>query len=337
MNTRSYVDKTKKRPNIVGLIFLAIGLIFLFTLIGTCWYTVDEQETAVVTTFGRVTATNGAGIHFKIPFGIQKVKTVETNVYQKIEIGYATKEDGTYTSVESESKMITGDYNIVNVDFFVQYKISDPVKYLYNSANPDMILKNLVQSQIRSVIGSTNVDSVLTDGKTEIQIKVKDLITEILANYDIGLILTDVTIQDSEPPTETVTAAFKAVETAKQGAEKAINNAEAYQNAQIPAAQAKADSLKKNAEYLKQNRINEAVKAVAKFNAMYNEYVNNPDITRIRMYYETISKVLPDVKLYIITTNETGVETLLPLDNFANNSGINNSGNNNKNTGEVAQ
>lgn len=332
MNTRSYVDKTKKRPNIVGLIFLAIGLIFLFTLIGTCWYTVDEQETAVVTTFGRVTATNGAGIHFKIPFGIQKVKTVETNVYQKIEIGYATKEDGTYTSVESESKMITGDYNIVNVDFFVQYKISDPVKYLYNSANPDMILKNLVQSQIRSVIGSTNVDSVLTDGKTEIQIKVKDLITEILANYDIGLILTDVTIQDSEPPTETVTAAFKAVETAKQGAEKAINNAEAYQNAQIPAAQAKADSLKKNAEYLKQNRINEAVKAVAKFNAMYNEYVNNPDITRIRMYYETISKVLPDVKLYIITTNEKGVETLLPLDNFANNSGTNN-----KNTGEVAQ
>ncbi|NLM56947.1 MAG: FtsH protease activity modulator HflK [Clostridiales bacterium] len=321
----------------VGLIFLAIGLIFLFTLIGTCWYTVDEQETAVVTTFGRVTATNGAGIHFKIPFGIQKVKTVETNVYQKIEIGYATKEDGTYTSVESESKMITGDYNIVNVDFFVQYKISDPVKYLYNSANPDMILKNLVQSQIRSVIGSTNVDSVLTDGKTEIQIKVKDLITEILANYDIGLILTDVTIQDSEPPTETVTAAFKAVETAKQGAEKAINNAEAYQNAQIPAAQAKADSLKKNAEYLKQNRINEAVKAVAKFNAMYNEYVNNPDITRIRMYYETISKVLPDVKLYIITTNEKGVETLLPLDNFANNSGINNSGTNNKNTGEVAQ
>lgn len=337
MNTRSYVDKTKKRPNIVGLIFLAIGLIFLFTLIGTCWYTVDEQETAVVTTFGRVTATNGAGIHFKIPFGIQKVKTVETNVYQKIEIGYATKEDGTYTSVESESKMITGDYNIVNVDFFVQYKISDPVKYLYNSANPDMILKNLVQSQIRSVIGSTNVDSVLTDGKTEIQIKVKDLITEILAYYDIGLILTDVTIQDSEPPTETVTAAFKAVETAKQGAEKAINNAEAYQNAQIPAAQAKADSLKKNAEYLKQNRINEAVKAVAKFNAMYNEYVNNPDITRIRMYYETISKVLPDVKLYIITTNEKGVETLLPLDNFANNSGINNSGTNNKNTGEVAQ
>lgn len=337
MNTRSYVDKTKKRPNIVGLIFLAIGLIFLFALIGTCWYTVDEQETAVVTTFGRVTATNGAGIHFKIPFGIQKVKTVETNVYQKIEIGYATKEDGTYTSVESESKMITGDYNIVNVDFFVQYKISDPVKYLYNSANPDMILKNLVQSQIRSVIGSTNVDSVLTDGKTEIQIKVKDLIAEILANYDIGLILTDVTIQDSEPPTETVTAAFKAVETAKQGAEKAINNAEAYQNAQIPAAQAKADSLKKNAEYLKQNRINEAVKAVAKFNAMYNEYVNNPDITRIRMYYETISKVLPDVKLYIITTNEKGVETLLPLDNFANNSGINNSGTNNKNTGEVAQ
>ena len=337
MKANTYFDKTKKRPNIVALIFLIVGLIFLFALLGTCWYTVDEQETAVVTTFGRVSSTSSAGIHFKLPFGIQKVKTVETNVYQKIEIGYATKEDGTYTSIESESKMITGDYNIVNVDFFVQYKISDPVKYLYNSAEPDTILKNLVQSQIRSIIGSTNVDSVLTDGKTEIQIKVKELITEILADYDIGLILADVPIQDSEPPTETVTAAFKAVETAKQGAEKAINNAEAYQNAQLPAAQAKADSLIKNAEYLKQNRINEAVKAVAKFNAMYNEYKNNPDITRIRMYYETISKTLPGVKLYIITTDQTGVDTLLPLDDFANNSINNSSKNSYNNSGEVAQ
>ena len=127
MKANTYFDKTKKRPNIVALIFLIVGLIFLFALLGTCWYTVDEQETAVVTTFGRVSSTSSAGIHFKLPFGIQKVKTVETNVYQKIEIGYATKEDGTYTSIESESKMITGDYNIVNVDFSCSIKSPTPL------------------------------------------------------------------------------------------------------------------------------------------------------------------------------------------------------------------
>ncbi len=328
MNRMDFFDKTKtpkKLSKYKGLIIWAVIIIVCIAAASTCWYTVDEQERAVVTTFGRVTDTTDAGIHFKLPFGIQQVELVEVNVYQKIEIGYTTNptvsEDGTAPESvvvkEDESKMITGDYNIVNVDFFVQYKISDPVKYLYNSATPDLILKNLVQSQIRSVVGSTDVDSVLTDGKTEIQIEVKDLITDILAEYDIGLVLVDVSIQDSEPPTETVTAAFKAVETAKQSAEKVINEAEAYQNAQIPAANATANALLQNAEYLKQNRINEAKEAVAMFEAMYTEYANNPDITRTRMYYEMISEVLPGVKVFINTaTDGSNVEMLLPLDDL---------------------
>ncbi len=328
MNRMDFFDKTKtpkKLGKYKGLIIWAVIIIICIATASTCWYTVDEQERAVVTTFGRVTDTTDAGIHFKLPFGIQQVELVEVNVYQKIEIGYTTNpsvsEDGTAPESvvvkEDESKMITGDYNIVNVDFFVQYKISDPVKYLYNSATPDLILKNLVQSQIRSVVGSTDVDSVLTDGKTEIQIEVKDLITAILTEYDIGLVLVDVSIQDSEPPTETVTAAFKAVETAKQSAEKVINEAEAYQNAQIPAANATANALLQNAEYLKQNRINEAKEAVAMFEAMYTEYANNPDITRTRMYYEMISEVLPGVKVFINTaTDGSNVEMLLPLDDL---------------------
>lgn len=328
MNRMDFFDKTKtpkKLGKYKGLIIWAVIIIICIATASTCWYTVDEQERAVVTTFGRVTDTTDAGIHFKLPFGIQQVELVEVNVYQKIEIGYTTNpsvsEDGTAPESvvvkEDESKMITGDYNIVNVDFFVQYKISDPVKYLYNSATPDLILKNLVQSQIRSVVGSTDVDSVLTDGKTEIQIEVKDLITAILTEYDIGLVLVDVSIQDSEPPTETVTAAFKAVETAKQSAEKVINEAEAYQNAQIPAANATANALLQNAEYLKQNRINEAKEAVAMFEAMYTEYANNPDITRTRMYYEMISEVLPGVKVFINTaTDGSNVDMLLPLDDL---------------------
>ena len=305
------------------LILSAVILLLILIVAGTCWYTVDEKQQAVVTTFGKVTGTTGAGMHFKLPFGIQKVQTVDVNVYQKIEIGYRTDEmEHSYAdTIIKESKMITGDYNIVNVDFFVEYKISDPVKYLYNSAEPEVILKNLVQSQIRNVIGSSTVDSILTDGKTEIQQQVKMLITEELAEYDIGLVLSDIKIQDSEPPTVSVIEAFKNVETAKQSAETAINQAKAYQNSELPKAKATADQLIQNAEFLKQNRINDATKQVAMFKAMYEQYAQNPEVTKVRMYYEALTEALPGVKLYINTTQAGGTEMLLPLESFVNEGG----------------
>ena len=217
--------------------------------------------------------------------------------------------------------LFRSDYNIVNVDFFVEYKISDPVQYLYSSNDPELILRNLIQSQVRNVVGSSTVDAVLTDGKENIQMQVKDLVSSILEEYDIGLSLVDVKIQDAEPPTVEVVEAFKAVETAKQKAETVINDAKAYQNAQLPKAQAEADKKIQNAEYLKQKRINEAVQQVAMFEAMYTEYAQNPAITKSRMYYETISEILPDVKLYINSGNGTNVQTLLPLESLVNNNG----------------
>ena len=277
----------------------------------------DDKQQAVVTTFGKVTDITDAGLHFKLPFGIQKVQKVDVNVYQKIELGYTTTSNGNYTSKTSESTMITGDYNIVNVDFFVEYKISDPVQYLYSSNNPELILRNLIQSQVRNVVGSSSVDAVLTDGKENIQMQVKELVAQILEEYDIGLTLVDVRIQDAEPPTSEVIEAFKAVETAKQQAEAVVNDAKAYQNAQLPNAQAQADQLLQNAEYLKQKRINEAIEAVAMFEAMYAEYAQNPEITRSRMYYEAISQILPDVKLYINTGDGDSVNMLLPLESLA--------------------
>lgn len=315
--------KTPSASAVGKLILSAVILLLVLILAGTCWYTVDEKQQAVVTTFGKVTGTTGAGMHFKLPFGIQKVQTVDVNVYQKIEIGYRTDEmEHSYAdTIIKESKMITGDYNIVNVDFFVEYKISDPVKYLYNSAEPEVILKNLVQSQIRNVIGSSTVDSILTDGKTEIQQQVKMLITEELAEYDIGLVLSDIKIQDSEPPTVSVIEAFKNVETAKQSAETAINQAKAYQNSELPKAKATADQLIQNAEFLKQNRINDATKQVAMFKAMYEQYAQNPEITKVRMYYEALTEALPGVKLYINTAGDGGTEMLLPLESFVNEGG----------------
>ena len=309
--------KPKKPVNWKKVRNIAVAvLVALVLLIGSssCFYTVDDKQQAVVTTFGKVTDVTDAGLHFKLPFGIQQARKVDVNVYQKIELGYSSAGDDYYVTNTDESTMITGDYNIVNVDFFVEYKISDPVKYLYSSNKPEQILRNLIQSQVRNVVGSTSVDAVLTDGKESIQSQVKDLVTQILAEYDIGLTLVDVRIQDSEPPTQDVIEAFKAVETAKQQAETVVNDAKAYQNAQLPDAQAQADKLVQNAEFLKQKRINEATQQVAMFSAMYEEYAQNPEITRSRMYYEAISEVLPGVKLFVNTGEADSVDMLLPLE-----------------------
>ena len=293
-----------------------IAAVALVILVGalTCFYTVDDKQQAVVTTFGKVTDITDPGLHFKLPFGIQNVQKVDVNVYQKIELGYESTPDDQYVTKASESTMITGDYNIVNVDFYVEYKISDPVQFLYSSNSPELILRNLIQSQVRNVVGSSSVDSVLTDGKENIQMQVKELVTEILAEYDIGLSLVDVRIQDSEPPTSQVNEAFKNVETAKQTAEAVVNDAKAYQNAKLPDAQAQADKLLQNAQYLKQKRINEAVESVAMFEAMYAEYARNPQITRSRMYYEAIAQILPGVKVVINTGAGEMVDMVLPLE-----------------------
>ena len=313
--------KELKVPKIKPAVLIAIALVAVIALASlSCFYTVDDKQQAVVTTFGKVTSITDAGFHFKLPFGIQQVEKVNVNVYQHLELGYRSSNNETVTD---EASMITGDYNIVNVDFFIEYKISDPVRYLYASDDPTEILRNLIQSQVRNVVGSSAVDSVLTDGKENIQMQVKSLVTEILNEYDIGLTVVDIKIQDAEPPTQDVIEAFKAVETAKQKAETVVNDAKAYQNAKLPDAQAQADKLIQNAEYLKQKRINEAVEQVAMFEAMYEEYARNPEITRSRMYYEAIQEILPGVKVYIDTSNTGSVDMMLPLESFVPNNGGN--------------
>ena len=303
----------KKMKNYV--LWGALALVLIIGIFSS-FYTVDDKQQAVVTTFGAVTEITDPGLHFKLPFGIQQVQKVDVNVYQKIELGYVTSPKGGEVFNEDESSMITGDYNIVNVDFFVEYKISDPVAYLFSSTQPELILKNLIQSQVRNVVGSSTVDAVLTDGKEKIQMQVRDLVSEILSEYQVGLTLIDVRIQDSEAPTREVIEAFKAVETAKQNAEAVVNAAKAYQNAKLPEAEAEADKLLQNAQYLKQKRINEAIQAVAMFEAMYAEYAQNPDITLSRMYYEAISQILPGVKVYINTGSSQNIDMLLPLESI---------------------
>lgn len=291
----------------------AVGTVIVLVLLAAVlltqsMYSINEQEEAVITTFGTPTTVSSPGLHFKIPL-IQKVEKVSTTI-NGFPIGYIVESD---TSIESESLMITSDYNFVNVDFFVEYQVSDPIKYLYASKNPENILKTLAQSYIRDTIGLYPVDSVITTGKNEIQAEIKEKLVERLDHEDLGLHLVNITIQDAEPPTQEVLEAFKNVETAKQSKETAINNANKYQSEQLPAAEAKVDQILQEAEAVKESRISEAEGQVARFNAMYEEYLKNPLITKQRMFYETMEELLPDMKV-IIDNGSGSTNKLLPLD-----------------------
>ena len=273
-------------------------------------YQVGEQEQAVLITLGKAKAVTDPGLHFKLPL-IQQVKKVNTTI-QGFSIGY---DNNTGETASDESLMITSDYNFVNVDFFVEYRFSDPVKAVYASQNPVGILKNISHSSIRTVIGSYPVDDVLTTGKNEIQAAIKAMIVERLDAQDLGIQLVNITIQDSEPPTAEVMEAFKNVETAKQGKETTLNNANKYRNEQLPLAQAEADGIIKNAEAQKTERINEATAQVARFNAMYEEYIKNPEITRQRMFFEAMEEVLPELKV-IIESPSGDMQTIYPVESF---------------------
>ncbi len=295
------------------VLFVALGVIALILVFGS-FYTIREEEQAVVCTFGVPKAVTTSGLHFKIPI-IQSVEKVNTTI-QGFGIGYRDDYEQNYNGEAGtdESLMITSDYNFIHIDFYVEYRITDPVKAVYASEDPREILANIAQNCIRTTIGSYGVDSVLTTGKNEIQSNIKDMILDKLNSYDIGVQLVNITIQDAEPPTDAVIQAFKAVETAKQGKETAINNANKYRNEKIPSAQAQADRIVQDAEAQKQSRINEAEGQVARFDSMYEEYVKYPGITKQRMFYETMEEVLPGMRVVLEGAGGESIQKIMPID-----------------------
>ena len=303
--------KNRMDNRIITKVIVIVAIVVAVLAVGSnAFYTIGEQEQAVVTTFGTPSCVSEPGLHFKIPF-VQKVKMVDTTI-KGFSIGYDL---GTGATIPEEALMITSDFNFVNVDFYVEYKVSNPIKVLYASESPEIILKNITQSCIRSTISRYDVDSVITSGKGEIQAAIREKIIAGLEQQDIGLQLISLTIQDAEPPTDAVLEAFKAVETAKQQKETEINNANKYRNESLPAAEADADQIAKQADAERQARINEAQGQVARFNAMYEEYIKNPLITKQRMFFETMEDVLPDMKV-IINGSDGEVQTMLPIEPF---------------------
>ena len=293
-------------------IILVVLLVILAALVLSSMYQLQQDQFAVITTFGKPSVVDTPGLKFKLPL-IQK-KTIVSKTVQGLAIGYNLD---TGTSVEEESVMISVDFNFVNVDFYVEYRVVDPVKYLYNSQDPVGILKMLCQSYIRDTIGLYKVDDVITTGKSEIQAAIKDKISQRLEQEDLGITLVNIAMQDAEPPTVEVQQAFKAVETAKQEAETAINNANKYANEVLPAADADADQILQQAEAYKQARIAEAEGQASRFRELYEEYAKYPEITRQRLYYEMISEVFPEIKV-ILQGADGSMTTVLPLDDFAN-------------------
>ena len=308
---KNIVDEPKKKKNYGktprNIVLVVIGAMLLFTIIGNCYFDVSEQQQAVVTMFGQVQDVKSAGLYFKLPF-LQQAHLVDTTTHG-MAVGY-TESDSASTS---DASMITSDFNFVNIDFYIEYRVSDPVAYLYASGQPEDILRNVTKASIRSTVINYSVDDVITTAKSQIQSQVRESITKELDNLQIGMQVVNVSIQDAEPPTEEVIEAFKNVETAKQGADTAVNNAKQYQSEQIPAAEAKADKIEQDAEAKKAARIAEAQGQVERFNQMYDEYAKYPLITKQRLYYEAIEQILPGIKIII---TDGGTQTMLPLESF---------------------
>lgn len=301
-----------KKGRFKGARHFATGLLvvlILYIAAAGSYYMLDEENYAVVTTLGSPQTVSQAGLHFKIPL-IQQVQLVSKGI-KGMPIGYIPE---TGASVDDESIMITKDFNFVETDFYLEYMVNDPVKYLYASADPESTLKMLAQSYIRDTVGIHDVDDVITTGKAAIQSEIKEKLTARMIAEDIGLSVVNITIQDAFPPTTEVMDAFKNVENAKQGKETAINNANKDRNEKIPQAEAECDQIIKEAEAEKQARINEAQGQVSRFEQMYAEYHKYPLITKQRMFYETMEEVLPSMRLYIV--DESGTQKLLPLESF---------------------
>ncbi|MBQ4419023.1 MAG: FtsH protease activity modulator HflK, partial [Synergistaceae bacterium] len=292
------------------IIFIIIVLAIASTILDG-FYTVGEQEQAVITMFGNIVRTDTAGLYFKIPW-LQKCYIVDMTTHGT-GIGYRTDKQGRNITLDSEGIMITSDFNLVNVDFYLEYKVSDPIAYLYQAEQPENILRNMILACIRDTVVNFTVDDVITTGKSQIQAEVKDKLAKMLSEYNIGLQCVNLTVQDAAPPTREIVQAFKEVETAKQSKETTINGAKKYQSEQLPLAEAKADQIIQKAEAVKQSRISEAQGQAARFNNIYNEYQAFPLITKQRLFYETLEEILPNMKV-IITDGKT--QNLMPLNKF---------------------
>jgi len=305
--------KLPKKKIITGVIVLAVVIFF-----ATGLYTVNPEEVGVIQRFGKYLSTTQPGLHFKIPFGVDNLTKVKVKLVFKEEFGFRTLQAGVRTKYSSQSYnheaiMLTGDLNIADVEWIVQYRIKDPVKYMFKVRNVEETMRDVSESVIREVVGDRSVDEVIVLNRKEIADKSQLMLQEQLDIYEAGLEIVTINLQNVNPP-EAVQPAFNNVNSAKQEKERIINEAWQKYNQVIPEAEGKAKRTIEEAEGFAVNRVNRANGDANRFIQIYNTYRYSKTVTKKRLYLEMMEKVLPKVeKKYIIDDKANNVLPLLNL------------------------
>src|SRR3954464_15602619 len=294
------------------------ALVALVALVGS-YYQIEPDEVGLVTRFGRFVRTTNPGPHTKIPFGIERVQKVPVERQLKQEFGFRTVHadvDSTFRKDEktsAESSMLTGDLNVATVEWIVQYKISDPYKYLFKLRDVEQTFRLMSEASMRTVVGDHSVTELLTVGRESIAAKAKDLLAELCRLYDNGISVQQLVLQDVDPP-EPVKPSFNDVNQAIQERERAINEAWAEYNQEIPRARGRAEQTLQAAEGYAVDRVNRAQGDAQRFDALYEQYRRAPEVTRSRLYLETMSEVLPKAgRKLIFDEKARGILPLFPL------------------------
>ncbi|MDD3981663.1 MAG: FtsH protease activity modulator HflK [Spirochaetia bacterium] len=287
------IPDIKLKGPIILIIVLAVAII---TVLSTSFIIVDQTESAVITTFGRYSKTVGAGLHYKLPFGIQKSYIVPTKVIQTETFGFRTLKTGFQTQYSEqqypdESTMLTGDLNIVDVEWIIQYRIDDPQAWLFNVFDKQKTIRDISQSVMNRLVGDRLILGVIGSDRQTIQDNAVVMMNDIFDQYGLGIKVTQVQLQNIVPPAG-VQNAFEDVNKAIQDMNRLINEGKEAYNAEIPKAKGQADQLVEIAQGYAAERVNEAKGDVARFESVLTEYRKSPDITRKRLYFEMIDEIL---------------------------------------------
>lgn len=300
-NPRLDLDFDRKIP-----VYVIAGLIALWLLSGI--YIVNPDEQGVIRRFGKAVGVVGSGPHWHLPFPIEKVDTPKVTEIKRMEIGFRTVLPGPpaqYRKISRESLMLTGDENIIDAEIIVQYKIKDAMAYLFNVREQEELVRDAAEAALRQVVGRHKIDEALTEQKGEIQDETRGKLQELLDGYDLGVTVNLVKFQAVSVPKQ-VDAAFKDVASAREDKERLIKQAEAYQNDVIPKARGNAEKLVKEAEAYKIERVKRAQGDAERFVEVLREYRKARKVTEARLYIETMEKILPGLRKYIVQTDGKG-------------------------------
>jgi membrane protease subunit HflK len=274
------------------------------------FYVVQPNEEAVVTTFGAYSRLETPGLRYRLPWPVEDVEKVPVTSLQRIDIGGTADAD-----VPAESLMLTGDQNIVNLDFSVTWRVADASRYVFNTRNPDEAIKAVAESAMREVIGKTALQPILTTGRGQVQQQAAELMQRTLDGWGAGVSVVEVQIRSSNPPQEVV-AAFREVNNASQDADSAVNEANTYRNRVINEAKGDASKITQSAEGYREQSVREALGDAARFDSIYGEYRRAPGVTRERLYIETMERVLANSKKVVIDSKGASAPVILPPDVF---------------------